>query len=262
MTEITVPGASEMIARDVNSRGEVVGEYRDARGSHGFLLDATGLRDLSVSSPGFVPRAISDQGVMVGTLDMVVNGAPVTHAAVRDAAGPVRDLGTLGGGNSVALDVNSAGQVVGSSETAGGTQLAFLSSGSGMTQIGPAGGFLVSATSINEQGQVVGSDNRGDFGRSEAFLYANGATTLLAQDSGSQGAFASGINAAGVMSGWIDHYSAPRSPARRFAGRAGCPRSSGRSAAAARSTATATSSARTPSRSEIVSALRSSGKDR
>jgi probable HAF family extracellular repeat protein len=67
----------------------------------------------------------------------------------------------LGGTNSRALAVNNSGQVVGSSDSPGGTH-AFLFSGSSMKDLNAfvtpdSGWFLEKATGINDGGQIVGT---------------------------------------------------------------------------------------------------------
>jgi len=69
----------------------------------------------------------------------------------------ITDLGTLGGDSSEALDVNTGGQVVGWSATAGGQNHAFLYRAGAMTDLGTLpGGTSSVATAINDLSQVVG----------------------------------------------------------------------------------------------------------
>jgi probable HAF family extracellular repeat protein len=80
--------------------------------------------------------------------DAASSGKPAASARLVD-------LGTLGGGESVACDVNEAGQVVGKSLTATGEWHAFLWQNGQMQDLGTLGGESC-AYAINENGQAAG----------------------------------------------------------------------------------------------------------
>ena len=68
-TSIEVPGAiGESLAGGINNRGQIVGQYMDARGEHGYLRDARG-RLTTFDLPGALataPTRINDRGQIVG----------------------------------------------------------------------------------------------------------------------------------------------------------------------------------------------------
>jgi probable HAF family extracellular repeat protein len=114
------------------------------------------------------------------------------------------DLGTLGGSNSEAHGINSAGQVAGSSSISGHTH-AFVYSGGYMNDLGTLGGLNSFADDINDAGQVVGYSNTKS-GVIHRFLYSNGVMTDLDELIPSGWTFDGGmaINNAGqiVATGW------------------------------------------------------------
>lgn len=72
----------------------------------------------------------------------------------------MRDLGTLGGSESVAFAINSAGQIVGYSTTESGNAHAFMWDRGVMTDLGVLpGGSGSAAYGISERGDVVGFGN-------------------------------------------------------------------------------------------------------
>jgi probable HAF family extracellular repeat protein len=83
------------------------------------------------------------------------NDKPDASAADKGSKATLTDLGTLGGEESVAYDLNEKGQVVGKSQTASGDWHAFLWKDGSMKDLGSLGGESC-ACAINEKGEVAG----------------------------------------------------------------------------------------------------------
>ena len=96
---------------------------------------------------------------LAAVLALVVIPARVHAAAI---AYTVTDLGTLGGGNSYGIGINSYGQVAGSSDTPV-AQHSVRWTGTPPTDLGSLGGSYSNGLGINDSGQVAGwSDITGD----------------------------------------------------------------------------------------------------
>ena len=93
------------------------------------------------------------------------------------------DLGSLGGGFSIARCLNGSGDIVGVSDTDEGDRHAFLYSKGKMRDLGTLGGSASEALAINDRGQIVGwSVTAG--GVRHLFLYAGGKLTDLGPPEG------------------------------------------------------------------------------
>jgi probable HAF family extracellular repeat protein len=128
-----------------------------------------------------IPTAINSSNIIVGSSDGASGTVAVQFTSGKKGPG-VTLLGTLGSkanpaGNSAALGINSAGQIVGYCDLASGSR-AFIYQNGVMTDLnnsivpGQNGGFLTlsQATAINDNGAIVGYGLRTASGPYFAFL--------------------------------------------------------------------------------------------
>jgi probable HAF family extracellular repeat protein len=152
------------------------------------------------------PNAINNRGQVAGTMSDPSTG--YARAALHDGK-QLRNLGTLGGTYSEALDINDAGQVVGAASPFGNeTRRAFLYDGGTMRDLGTLGGHNSVAYGINSHGHVVGAaqiaggvrEYWGHDAYTRPFLY-DGTTMQDLGTVGGQWGYAFGINDAGQVAG-------------------------------------------------------------
>ena len=168
----------------INASGVVAGfdigpagpEARAAR----FVGGATEILDLSaVPNPsGQVlwseARGINANGAIVGFIRTQRNLPLDPVQGFVHSNGQATDLGGLGGFQTMAYAINDSGVIVGTSDTAGDVDHAFVRVGSEMIDLNSAvtaggqGWVLVSANAINASGSIVGTGIKG--GEQRAFL--------------------------------------------------------------------------------------------
>jgi probable HAF family extracellular repeat protein len=153
---VTDPGPfSPANTEDINHAGQAVGTLVSY--ITGFRWQAAVLETLVLLHPGLDTDAygINELGEIAGR---ALVGPPIySHAVFWPEPSTVLDLGTLGGDNSQARDINDDRFIVGSSETAGGDTVAFVwHDDFGMQSLGTLGGANSKAYAINAIGQIVG----------------------------------------------------------------------------------------------------------
>jgi probable HAF family extracellular repeat protein len=144
----------------INDAGQVVG----GSGAHAVVYSA-GVVSVLADLPGTIQSfasAINSSGQIVG--DSIWCGACNDQATFWNGASVVA-LASLGGTDSVAVDINDASQIVGTSRTAGGDYHATLWEGGSVLDLNSflsasmiaAGWVLSEAGAINDNGWIVGT---------------------------------------------------------------------------------------------------------
>lgn len=173
----TLSGIGGSAARGINNLGQVVGESSAAdRTKHAFITGANGVGMTSLPYPDdalmMSAQSINDSGHVAGFV-ITANGfrypcpdcEPVEYVeSYAYITGPngtgVTRLGTLGGKETYAYDINNSGHVIGVSSIAGSaSRHAFITGpdGAGITDLGTLGGTDSEAWGINDFGRVTGS---------------------------------------------------------------------------------------------------------
>jgi probable HAF family extracellular repeat protein len=180
----TLPGGHESQATAINDRGQVAG------------FGDNGVRDpVSIFGPVNGP---GDPGWVTQTRSFIWQN------------GKMRDLGTLGGPDTLMTVLNARGQIAGDSYTNatpnpanGGvpTTHPFLWQDGHMRDLGTLGGTRSGTTWLNDRGEVVGQDNLAGDQASHPFLWDGQHLRDLGTLGGDFGA-ANYVNDAGDVTGW------------------------------------------------------------
>jgi probable HAF family extracellular repeat protein len=186
-------GGSQASAYRINQSGHAAGWSHTTAGDiQAFVHGTAGISPLMASGQSQA-NGMNNLGAVVGS----VQEHGRSTAALWDG-GTLIDLGTLGGLNASAMDINDAGQIVGSASIPSGSGRAFLYDGGSMKDLGTLGGASSSsATAINSSGQIVGWSHWSS-GAFRAFLWS---TDIGMQSIGGFGSYAMDINDAGQVVG-------------------------------------------------------------
>jgi probable HAF family extracellular repeat protein len=122
-------------------------------------------------------RTISKVVLLSVVVALLMGAQPVSGQSDDTQRYSITDLGTLGGSSSIALGINSCGQVVGEAETDTGAPHAFLWEDDRMIDLGTLSGANQSSTAsgINSRGQIVGrsdTDTDPETGEGHAVLWS------------------------------------------------------------------------------------------
>lgn len=175
LSDLGVLGGNYSVAYAINSGGDVVGAstINSSSTQHGFFYSGGTMTDIGTLSGGSqsLLRGINNNGDATGGSD----NATKTHAIIY-SGGVLQDIGTLGGDYAVGIDINDAGEVVGSSYLTGNTAShAFYFDGTTMIDLGSiVVGGNSNAVSINNNGEIVGYSNNSTYSTMIPFLYSGG----------------------------------------------------------------------------------------
>jgi len=160
MQDLGTLGGKVSEALAIDSAGQITGDSATSTGStHAFLYSSGVMTDINGTAGGSHGRGINDSGDVVGDIIPV----SFSHAFLY-TGGTIKDLGTLGGSNSWADDINNKGQIVGRSWISGipPTTHAFVYDAGVMRDLNSlmdssaSGWTLIEAFSVNDSGWICG----------------------------------------------------------------------------------------------------------
>ncbi|MCL5105572.1 MAG: hypothetical protein M1133_15870 [Armatimonadetes bacterium] len=154
------------VATGINDNGCVVGnlKYTGHANDVSFLWEqGSGINTLAKPSNtgNTAVIAINNSRQIVGTAQAFVDGISVQRAAIWNKVTECTLLGSLGGSydDSIAVDINDLGQVIGRSEVGSNNWHMFIwDKTNGMRDLTSLGGPNTWVTAINNQGQVLGKN--------------------------------------------------------------------------------------------------------
>ncbi len=159
LTNLGTLGGSFSTAIAINGAGQIVGNSLTSAGTFAaFSSNGKGMTNLCPSCAGSYANAINSTGTVVGTF---VNGNDYMEAAEYSGGGAIA-LGTLGGNQSYAYGIDTAGAIVGSSYLSNNSTLhAFIYMNGVMTDLNSllpltSGWTISSAYGMNDSGDIVG----------------------------------------------------------------------------------------------------------
>lgn len=216
-TALGVIGGANAEAQGINDNGMVVGWSDDGSDNHRAYSWTSGGGFVNLGTAGgrtdSEALSVNNSSEIVGTvLDFDRQNEAERQAFLylpspgHTLSSGMNLLGTLGGEESVAMDINDAGQVVGGAENASAEWRPYLWADGSMTDLGTLGGETMNldhrAEAINASGHACGrSYTAGD--AKHAFFYDGSMTDLGVLTGGSE-SWAFGLNDSDVVVGTSD----------------------------------------------------------
>jgi probable HAF family extracellular repeat protein len=200
VTDIGTLGGLAAAARDIDDAGAIVGWSENQDGVQlGFRLELGSMWRLTHWGV-YTAEALASSGWPEETCGWALNDFG-QRRAMYWLFDWIVDLGTLGGAESQAYDINAAGSIVGWAENGAGQRRAFLAQ-EGLHDLGTLGGGSAEAHAINNSGQVAGVSAVGG-SDSHACLW-DADVTIDVGTLGGRNSIAEGINDLGQIVGASD----------------------------------------------------------
>jgi probable HAF family extracellular repeat protein len=211
VTDLGTLGGKRSVPVSINNAGQVVGNSETADGqTHAFLYSGGSMADLgTLGGPASHATRISDGGLIVGRAQ-IADGT--YHSFQSLSGGQLRDLSSIDGRLkdrfSTAVDVNSAGHIVGylqsTTEHMAARSRVFLFRDFTLTDLGTFGGEDGVVAAINDSGQLVGyvgAEPHADYADHRAFLLS-GKTVINLGSLGGRTTTPTDINNSGQVVGF------------------------------------------------------------
>jgi probable HAF family extracellular repeat protein len=185
---------NDSYAVGINAEGEVIGEFSDASGTHGFIYWGGRVQTIDISNGTTFLRAINDIGQIVGNFGSA--SSLTGYAFLRQPNGTVVRLPNVEEGVFAAEAINNLGQIAGTvwlrnpADGSGDDEMYYVNhallmqpGGLAPRDLGTLGGPAF-ATALNDWGQVVGYsletyNGNLDFLPESGVVYAGGKVTNL-----------------------------------------------------------------------------------
>ena len=193
---LSVPGASETVADDVNSRGDVVGAFVESGRTFGYLASSGG-RFVRLEAPGWEVTYASGVNNRRQIVGHAINADQ--SSAFLFESGHYTMLDIPGAISYGANDINNSGQIVGGYFDEDGRLNGYLYDRGIVTSLLFPGSDYTTLVAINDRGQVIG--NYGGPVGNGTFLYSNGVFAEIAPPDMALSFFISGINNSGRVVG-------------------------------------------------------------
>ena len=155
-----VTGADSAYISDITISGLIDGEYYDAAGQHGFIMN--GSVTTTINIPGALDLgmgAMNSSGKAVGGYQDSNNNS---HAFIYDN-GQISEIVVPGGSNPMASGIDDAGVVVGTYEDSAGNIHGFIDSNGTVTTVDIPGASETDIEGITASGVIYGFYNDGSF---------------------------------------------------------------------------------------------------